>query len=106
MTVKIAINGFGRMGRLWMRAAWGFEPTKPATLATPNGIWGDGGIEVVHINEPNGTSEISAHLLAFDSVHGRWPVHARADDEAIGQQTYKLFSIIKFNRCGLECFWR
>lgn len=82
MTVKIAINGFGRMGRLWMRAAWGFEPTKPATLATPNGIWGDGGIEVVHINEPNGTSEISAHLLAFDSVHGRWPLHARADDEA------------------------
>lgn len=82
MAVKIAINGFGRMGRLWMRAAWGLDPTNPTTLTTPNGVWGNNEIEVIHINEPNGTPEMSAHLLAFDSVHGRWPVHARADGNA------------------------
>jgi len=39
MTIKIAINGFGRMGRLALRAAWD---------------WPD--IEIVHVNEPAGTA--------------------------------------------------
>lgn len=55
MTIKIGINGFGRMGRLSMRAAYD---------------WDD--IEIVHINDPAGNAETLAHLLAFDSVHGRW----------------------------------
>jgi glyceraldehyde 3-phosphate dehydrogenase len=52
---RIAINGFGRMGRLALRVGWGFEE-----------------LEFVHINEISGDANCSAHLLNFDSVHGRW----------------------------------
>lgn len=55
MTIKIGINGFGRMGRLSMRAAFD---------------WHD--IEIVQINDPAGDAKTLAHLLTFDSVHGRW----------------------------------
>ena len=55
MTIKIGINGFGRMGRLTMRAAYDWE-----------------GIEIVQINDPAGNAETLAHLMTFDSVHGRW----------------------------------
>jgi glyceraldehyde 3-phosphate dehydrogenase len=55
MTVRIGINGFGRMGRLVFRAA--FE---------------NGDFRVVRINEISADAAGSAHLLEFDSVHGRW----------------------------------
>jgi glyceraldehyde 3-phosphate dehydrogenase len=55
MKARIGINGFGRMGRLVLRAAWG---------------WSD--LDFVHINETKGGVETAAHLLEFDSVHGRW----------------------------------
>lgn len=63
MTTKIAINGFGRMGRLFLRAMWG----------NPN-------LEVVAINEPEGGIETAAHLLEFDSVHGRWSHDVKVQD--------------------------
>src|ERR1700733_3814504 len=66
MTVRIGINGFGRMGRLALRAAWG----------TP-------GVDFTHINEPMGGSEAAAHLLAFDSVHGRWGHETSAREDAV-----------------------
>ncbi|WP_196140029.1 ArsJ-associated glyceraldehyde-3-phosphate dehydrogenase [Aliikangiella sp. G2MR2-5] len=53
--MKVAINGFGRMGRLFFRTLWGTQ-----------------GVEIVHINEPAGDAVCSAHLLAFDSVHGKF----------------------------------
>jgi glyceraldehyde-3-phosphate dehydrogenase (arsenate-transferring) len=59
MTIKIGINGFGRMGRLSMRAAFD---------------WDD--VEIVHINDPAGNAEALAHLLTFDSIHGRWHYEA------------------------------
>ena len=55
MTIKIGINGFGRMGRLAFRAAWGWPE-----------------FEIVHINEIAGDAASAAHLLNYDSVHGRW----------------------------------
>ena len=55
--MKIGINGFGRIGRLVFRA-----------------LWGRPGIELVHINDPGGDAHTAAHLLSFDSVHGRWPL--------------------------------
>jgi glyceraldehyde 3-phosphate dehydrogenase len=55
MNVRIAINGFGRIGRLFLRSIW----------ANPN-------ISIVAINEPFSSPEASAHLLEFDSIHGRW----------------------------------
>ncbi|MGB0555080.1 MAG: ArsJ-associated glyceraldehyde-3-phosphate dehydrogenase [Alphaproteobacteria bacterium] len=74
MTIRVGINGFGRMGRLILRAAWNFDPRNTASLSKPNGVWGDGPIEIVHINELKGDAETAAHLLKFDSVHGTWPV--------------------------------
>ena len=62
MSIKIGINGFGRMGRLALRAAWN---------------WDD--VEFVHINDPAGDAHTLAHLLMFDSVHGRWQHEATAD---------------------------
>ena len=55
MTIKVGINGFGRMGRLTMRAAWDWPE-----------------LEFVRINDPAGDAATHAHLLNFDSVHGRW----------------------------------
>lgn len=66
MTIKIGINGFGRMGRLVLRAGWGWD-----------------GVEFVHINEPAGPAEMSAHLLNFDTVHGTWDHEAFVDDGKI-----------------------
>ena len=66
MTTRIGINGFGRMGRLALRAAWGAP-----------------GLEFARINEPKGGSEAAAHLLAFDSVHGRWGPETRSDAGAV-----------------------
>ncbi len=83
MTVRVGINGFGRMGRLALRAAWGFDPAKPESLTRPSGVWGVGNIEIVHINEVKGNAETAAHLLAFDSVHGTWPVPVAAEEGAI-----------------------
>lgn len=63
---RVAINGFGRMGRLALRAGWDFDE-----------------LEFVHINEIAGDATCSAHLLNFDSVHGRWHHEALVEDEAI-----------------------
>lgn len=62
MTIKVGINGFGRMGRLSFRAA--FE-------------WAD--VEFVQLNDPAGDAATLAHLVTFDSVHGRWQHEATAD---------------------------
>ena len=83
MTIRVGINGFGRMGRLTMRAAWGFNPSKPKSLTQPSGLWGDGAFEIVHVNEIRGGMETAAHLLKFDSVHGTWPVDVAVDGDNI-----------------------
>ncbi|WP_372741970.1 ArsJ-associated glyceraldehyde-3-phosphate dehydrogenase [Neptunomonas sp.] len=62
MTIKVGINGFGRMGRLSFRAAFD---------------WDD--VEFVKINDPAGDAPTLAHLITFDSVHGRW--HHEASTE-------------------------
>lgn len=80
MTVRVALNGFGRMGRLGLRAAWGVDSRDPTSLDNPTGPWGTGAYEIVHVNEAEGDAETAAHLLAFDSVHGRWPVSTAAED--------------------------
>lgn len=90
MSVRVGINGFGRMGRLAMRAAWGFDPTRPESLAQPGGVWGEGAIDIVHVNEVSGDAATAAHLLAFDSVHGRWPVSVTAGDDAFSVGSRKI----------------
>ena len=66
MTIRIAINGFGRMGRLGFRAGW----ENPA-------------YEIVHVNEIKGDATCMAHLLEFDSVHGHWPHEIKVDADRI-----------------------
>lgn len=65
MTVKLAINGFGRIGRLVFRAA----------AQHPE-------IEVVAINDLT-DAETNAHLLKYDSVHGIWDAGVKAVDGAL-----------------------
>lgn len=66
MTIKIGINGFGRIGRLALRAAWNFPE-----------------FEFVQINDPMGDAATFAHLLKFDSVQGQWMPNTSADNNHI-----------------------
>src|ERR1700692_5127294 len=70
MAVKVAINGFGRIGRNVLRA-----------IAES----GRRDVEVVAINDL-GPVETNAHLLRFDSVHGRFPgeVTVKGDTISVG----------------------
>jgi glyceraldehyde 3-phosphate dehydrogenase len=66
MTIRVGINGFGRMGKLGFRAGWDHPE-----------------YEIVHINEINGDATCHAHLLEFDSVHGHWNRDISAADNGI-----------------------
>jgi len=66
MTTKIGINGFGRMGRLGLRAGW----DKPE-------------YEIMQINEIATDVTGSAHLLKFDSVHGTWNHETGAENNQV-----------------------
>lgn len=64
MTIKVGINGFGRIGRLALRAAFDWPE-----------------LEFVRVNDAAGDAATLAHLLEFDSIQGRWhhQVEAQAD---------------------------
>jgi glyceraldehyde 3-phosphate dehydrogenase len=64
MSIRVGINGFGRIGRLVLRAARGKD------------------FEIVGINDLT-DSKTLGHLLKYDSVHGRYPGEVRAEDGAI-----------------------
>lgn len=66
MTIKVGINGFGRMGRLSFRAAWDWPE-----------------LEFIQINDPAGDAETLAHLVNFDSVHGHWHNEASSENDNI-----------------------
>ena len=86
--MKVGINGMGRMGRLALRAAFG-GIQRP--LDDPRR---DNRLEVIHVNEIKGGAAATAHLLEFDSMHGRWHTSFEVDGErglAVGG-TYLGFS--------------
>ncbi|MCP9860239.1 MULTISPECIES: ArsJ-associated glyceraldehyde-3-phosphate dehydrogenase [unclassified Cyanobium] len=92
--MKIGINGFGRIGRLVFRA-----------------LWGRPGIELVHVNDSGGDAATAAHLLEFDSVHGRWsrPVLAEADGggftvegRRVGWSTFSHPAEVPWQVAGVE----
>ncbi|MGF1563577.1 MAG: ArsJ-associated glyceraldehyde-3-phosphate dehydrogenase [Geminicoccaceae bacterium] len=77
--MRIGINGFGRIGRLACRAALSGLAREAVSL------------DIVHVNEVKGGAATAAHLLEFDSVHGRWradfasdAASLRVDDHVIG----------------------
>ena len=79
MAVRVAINGFGRIGRNVLRAVVESGRTD---------------IEVVAINDL-GPVETNAHLLRFDSVHGRFPHEVTVDGDTItaGGQRFKVTAV-------------
>ncbi|RLV59651.1 type I glyceraldehyde-3-phosphate dehydrogenase [Parashewanella curva] len=68
MTIRVAINGYGRIGRNVLRALYESEKDYP--------------IQIVAINDL-GDAAINAHLTKFDSVHGRFNAKVDHDEEAI-----------------------
>ncbi|MBH0003422.1 ArsJ-associated glyceraldehyde-3-phosphate dehydrogenase [Pseudoalteromonas sp. SWYJZ12] len=72
MTIKIGINGFGRMGRLTLRAAVDWPE-----------------IEFIKVNDVAGDAKTHAHLIEFDSVHGRLAQQVSSDDNSfcVGRHT-------------------
>ncbi len=92
MTTRIGINGFGRIGRLALRAAWGWPE-----------------IVFAHINELKADAATSAHLLTFDSIHGRWSHDVRGegntltvDDADITYSSYAEPGAVPWHEHGVE----
>jgi glyceraldehyde 3-phosphate dehydrogenase len=80
------------MGRLALRAAWDWPE-----------------LEIVHINEVKGGAQCAAHLLEFDSVHGRWNREIRAeesvviiDGSAVGFSEYKTPGEVPWDDLGVD----
>ena len=78
--MKVGINGMGRIGRLALRAAMGAAERQADDPRAGNRL------EVAHLNEIKGGAAATAHLLAFDSVQGKW----RADIRAEGEDTIRI----------------
>src|SRR3979490_568209 len=74
MAIRVAINGFGRIGRNVLRAIYEAKRTD---------------IEVVAINDL-GPVETNAHLLRYDSVHGRFPGTVTVDGDSISLGNGKI----------------
>ena len=70
MTIRVGINGFGRIGRLVVRG-----------LAHRRALGDD--LVLVHINDPHTDAATAAHLLEFDTVHGRYGGTVGCDGDTI-----------------------
>ena len=66
LIMRAGINGMGRIGRLALRAAMGGMYRAPDDPRAGNRL------DIVHVNEIKGGAATAAHLLEFDSIHGRW----------------------------------
>jgi glyceraldehyde 3-phosphate dehydrogenase len=77
MALRVAINGFGRIGRMVLRAACN-----------------DKGIEIVAINDLTGASTL-AHLLKYDSVHGAFPGKVEHTDDSliVNGKSIKIYAV-------------
>ena len=74
MTVRVGINGFGRIGRLVLRAA---------------AEAGRNDVEFVAVNDL-GSVATNAHLLKYDSVHGTFPGEVSSDDKSMTVNGHKV----------------
>src|SRR5947199_10185444 len=78
MTVRVGINGFGRVGRCFLRAA--YENAAD--------------IEVVAVNDVADAPTI-AHLLRYDSVFGRFPRDVASKDGAIEIDGHQVRTVVE-----------
>ncbi|KPV94676.1 Glyceraldehyde-3-phosphate dehydrogenase 3 [Pseudoalteromonas sp. P1-9] len=86
--MKIAINGFGRMGKLLARI-----------------VLAEGNHQLVYINDPAATNEAIAHLLAFDSVQGRFKdkeIHADDSHLYVAEQKISLLHESKLTELPVD----
>ncbi|MGE3651992.1 MAG: ArsJ-associated glyceraldehyde-3-phosphate dehydrogenase [Reyranellaceae bacterium] len=74
--MRVGINGMGRMGRLALRAAFGGVARPADDPRAANRL------DVVHVNEIKGGAAATAHLLEFDSIHGRWHAAFGVEDDS------------------------
>jgi glyceraldehyde 3-phosphate dehydrogenase len=91
MTAQIGINGFGRMGRLGLRAGWE-----------------DKTLDFHQVNEIAGDAACAAHLLQFDSVHGAWQTHCRSaenhliiDGKSLAYTRYPTIGETDWSHCDI-----
>lgn len=76
MTIKVAINGYGRIGRCVLRAIFEAKRTHE--------------IEVVAINNAGDNPEIIAHLTQYDSIHGYFPFKVETGDHGLSIDGHKI----------------
>ena len=86
MTIKVGINGFGRIGRLALRAAFDWPE-----------------LEFVQINDPAADAATFSHLLNFDSVHGRWQHNASHSDQGIRINGHNI--AVTANKAIIDTDW-
>ncbi len=80
MSLRVAINGFGRIGRLILRASWERDA-----------------LDIVAINEIASDAKTMGHLLKYDSIHGTWQPEVKAVEKGLlirGQGREKNIAII------------
>lgn len=75
--MQVGINGMGRVGRLALRAALGAMHRPEDDPRAANRL------DIAHVNEIKGGAAVAAHLLEFDSLHGRWRQSFAAEDDTI-----------------------
>jgi glyceraldehyde 3-phosphate dehydrogenase len=74
--MAVGINGMGRMGRLALRAAMGAIQRAAGDPRAGNRL------DIAHVNEIKGGAAATAHLLEFDSIHGRWLTAIETDGDS------------------------
>jgi glyceraldehyde 3-phosphate dehydrogenase len=82
--MRLGINGMGRIGRLALRAAMGAAERPADDPRAGNRV------DVAHLNEVKEGAAATAHLLAFDSVQGRWRADIAADCATDGDSAIRI----------------
>ena len=102
--MRVGINGMGRIGRLALRSAMGAAERQSDDPRAGNRL------EVVHLNEIKGGAAATAHLLAFDSVQGKWRADIRAvsdnaisiDGKTLGFSSHAVAADIPWGDLGVD----
>src|SRR4051794_25304801 len=102
--MRIGINGMGRIGRLALRAAFGaiYRPEDDPRAGNR--------LDIAHVNEVKGGAAVAAHLLEFDSLHGRWRQNVAAEgndaivigNRRIGFSAASLPGEVRWGDLGVE----
>ncbi len=82
--MRVGINGMGRIGRLALRAAMGGIHRGTGDPRAGNRL------DIVHVNELRGGAATTAHLLEFDSIHGRWRESFGLGDDTIEIGSHRI----------------